>query len=221
MNSSTLRNPDLVRPADESLCVCISALTEDLSSGRIRRLYWVNTLGMLADALTKGSIWLRPHSSRAAAEGQGIFRRAAAGPFVSPASQPASQPSQPSQPSPFCGRPPNPPTPSSVWGRVRKSGASRRSRRRVWGGLGWHADRVPAAPGCPPGDVQSAAARTLPGAFRGAGRARARPGCVSERPGEFWESQEPISAAIFDPRSTTFDPPWLFGELDKPRIQQS
>ena len=64
--------------------------------------------------------WLRPHSSRAAAEGQGIFRRAAAGPFVSPA-QPASQPSQPSQPasqpSPFCGRPPNtaPATKIGLW----------------------------------------------------------------------------------------------------------
>ena len=37
----------------------------------------------------------------------------------------------------------------------------------------------------------------------------------------FSGSQEAISGAIFDPRSITFDPPWLFGELDKPRIQQS
>ena len=37
----------------------------------------------------------------------------------------------------------------------------------------------------------------------------------------FSESQEATSGAIFDPRSTTFDPPRLFGELDKPRIQQS
>ena len=71
------------------------------------------------------------------------------------------------------------------------------------------------------GGVQSAGARTLPGAFRGAGRARARPGCASGRPGEFSGSQEASSGAIFDPRSSTFDPPWLFGELDKPRIQQS
>ena len=92
---------------------------------------------------------------------------------------------------------------------------------RAWGGLGWHAEEGVGSPGCPPGDVQSAAARTLPGAFRGAGRARARPGCASGRPGEFSGSQEAISGAIFDPRSTTFDPPWLFGELDKPRIQQS
>ena len=37
----------------------------------------------------------------------------------------------------------------------------------------------------------------------------------------FGDSQEVSSGAIFDPRSTTFAPPWLFGELDKPRIQQS
>ena len=92
---------------------------------------------------------------------------------------------------------------------------------RAWGEVDWDADRLVGSPGCPPGDVQSVAARTIPGAFRGAGRARARPGCASGRPGEFSESQEAISGAIFDPRSTTFDPPWLFGELDKPRIQQS
>ena len=76
-------------------------------------------------------------------------------------------------------------------------------------------------PGPPPGGVQSAAARTLPGAFRGAGSATARPECASGRLGEFWGSKEPPSGAIFDPRSITFDPPWLFGEFDKPRIQQS
>ena len=86
---------------------------------------------------------------------------------------------------------------------------------------GWGPDPTLGSPGRPPGDVQSAAARTLPGAFRGAGRARARPGCASGRLGEFWGSQEPISGAIFGPRSTTFDPPWRFGEVDKPRIQQS
>ena len=36
----------------------------------------------------------------------------------------------------------------------------------------------------------------------------------------FGDSQEVISGAMFDPRSIIFDPPWLFGELDKPRIQQ-
>ena len=89
------------------------------------------------------------------------------------------------------------------------------------GEVGWHADGGVAAPGRPPGDVQSAAARTLPGAFRGAGRTRTQPACASGRPGEFLASQEVISGAIFDPRSITFDPPWLFGELDKPRTQQS
>ena len=89
------------------------------------------------------------------------------------------------------------------------------------GEVGWGTDVALAPPGRPPGDVQFAAARTLPGAFRGAGRARARPGCASGRPGEFSGSQEAISEVMFDPRSTTFDPPWLFGELDKPRIQQS
>ena len=89
------------------------------------------------------------------------------------------------------------------------------------GEVGWESDGALAAPGRPPGDVQSAAARTLPGAFRGAGRARARPGCASGRLGEFWDSKEPISGAIFDTRSTTFGTPWLFGELDKPWVQQS
>ena len=86
---------------------------------------------------------------------------------------------------------------------------------------GWGPDVALAAPGRPPGDVQSAAARTLPVAFRGAGRARARPGCTSGRLGEFWDSKEPLSGAIFDPRSITFDPLRLFGEFDKPRTQQS
>ena len=89
------------------------------------------------------------------------------------------------------------------------------------GEVGWQADPVLGSPGRPPGDVQSAAARALPGAFRGAGRARARPGCASGRLGEFWGSKEPIPGAIFDPRSTTFGTPLLFGELDKPRIRQS
>ena len=141
-----------------------------------------------------------------------------------------------------------PPTPSSVWGRGDKRGrGSRSSVKRCFQEekVGRCAGRQPsptqspvilnltvrkpcnfqiappASPGPPPGGVQSAAARTLPGAFRGAGRARARPGCASGRPGEFLGSQEAISGAIFDPRSTTFGPPWLFGELDKPRIQQS
>ena len=61
---------------------------------------------------------------------------------------------------------------------------------RAWGEVSWGTDRVVAAPGVPLGDVQSAAARTLPGAFRGAGRARARPGCASGRPGEFSGSQK-------------------------------
>lgn len=34
----------------------ISALKEDLSRGRIRRLYWLNTLAMVADGLTTGSV---------------------------------------------------------------------------------------------------------------------------------------------------------------------
>ena len=63
--------------------------------------------------------------------------------------------------------------------------------------MGWGTDGGVASPGRPPGDVQSAAARTLPGAFRGAGKARARPRCASGRLGEFWESKEPISGAIF------------------------
>ena len=92
---------------------------------------------------------------------------------------------------------------------------------RAWGEVGWEADQGPAPPGLLSEDVQSAAARTLPGAFRGAGSARGGPGCASGRPGEFLASQEVISGAIFDPRSITFDPPWLFGELDKPRTQQS
>ena len=87
--------------------------------------------------------------------------------------------------------------------------------------MGWGADPTLAAPGRPPGGVQSAAARTLPDAFREAGSARGGPGCASGRPGEFLASQEVISGAIFDPRSIPFDPPWLFGELDKPRTQQS
>ena len=69
-------------------------------------------------------------------------------------------------------------------GSWRKRAPSSRSRKRAWGGLGWGADQSPGSPGCPPGDVQSATARTLPGAFRGAGRARVRPGCASGRPGD-------------------------------------
>ena len=46
--------------------------------------------------------------------------------------------------------------------------------------VGWEPGGGVAAPGCPPGGMQSAAARTFPGAFRRAGRARARPGCASE-----------------------------------------
>ena len=37
----------------------------------------------------------------------------------------------------------------------------------------------------------------------------------------FGQSQEAISGVIFDLRSITFDPLTLFGELGKPRIQQS
>ena len=90
---------------------------------------------------------------------------------------------------------------------------------RAWGEVGWSPEELVGSLGLVLGDVQSAAARTLPSALRGAGRARARPGCASGRPGEF--SQEAISGAIFDPRSITFGTPWLFEELDKPRIQES
>ena len=61
---------------------------------------------------------------------------------------------------------------------------------------GWGTDGGVASPGRPPGDVHFAAARTLPGAFRGAGRTTARPGCASGRLGEFWGSQESVSGAI-------------------------
>ena len=47
-----------------------------------------------------------------------------------------------------------------------------------------------------------------------ADRSPAAPGC----PQGGQETQEAISGAIFDPRSTIFGPPLLFGELDKPRI---
>ena len=116
---------------------------------------------------------------------------------------------------------PNPLTSSSVWGRGERELLRSRVEVELGGRwAGWQ-KAVPGSPGPPPGGVQSAAARTLPGASRGVGSARARPGCASGRPGEFSGSQEAISGAIFDPRSTTFDPHWLFGELDKPRIQQS
>ena len=62
----------------------------------------------------------RATARRAAAEGHGRFRHAAAGPFVSPASQPS-----PAQPRPFCGRPPNTAPATKI----------RRPRRGVWGGL--------------------------------------------------------------------------------------
>ena len=47
------------------------------------------------------------------------------------------------------------------------------------------------------------------------------PGLDQGAPQGGQETQEAISGAIFDPRSTAFDPPRLFGELDKPRIQQN
>ena len=72
------------------------------------------------------------------------------------------------------------------------------------GEVGWGADETLVPPGRPPGGVQSAAAHTLPGAFRGAGRARARRGGASGRLGEFWASQEAIPGAIFDPFTFTF-----------------
>ena len=74
------------------------------------------------------------------------------------------------------GNPPTPATGSGVRSRVKKRGgdAIREARRRVLGEVGWEADVVVGSPGSPPGGVQSAAARTLPGALRGAGRARAR-----------------------------------------------
>ncbi len=53
---SPLRNSDPVRPADGSLTVYVAALRQDVGIGRIRRLYWVNTLAMAADALAKGSV---------------------------------------------------------------------------------------------------------------------------------------------------------------------
>ena len=53
---STLCNPDLIRPTDESLVVYISALRQDLSEGRLRRLYWSNANDMVADVLTKSSV---------------------------------------------------------------------------------------------------------------------------------------------------------------------
>ena len=52
---STLRNADLVRPQDDSLLVYIAALRQELTIGKIRRTYWLNTWAMLADGLTKGS----------------------------------------------------------------------------------------------------------------------------------------------------------------------
>ena len=51
-----MRNADLIRPADESLTVYVSALRQDFACGRLRRMYWVNTLDMLADGLTKGAV---------------------------------------------------------------------------------------------------------------------------------------------------------------------
>ena len=47
------------------------------------------------------------------------------------------------------------------------------------------------------------------------------PGLDQGAPQGGQETQETISGAIFDPQSTIFGPPRLFGELDKPRIQQS
>ncbi len=53
---STLEDPELVRPPDESLVVYFSALKPDLSVGRITRMYSINTKDMLADGLTKGPV---------------------------------------------------------------------------------------------------------------------------------------------------------------------
>ena len=75
--------------------------------------------------------------------------------------------------------------------------------------------------GAPPGDLQSAAARTLSSILEGAGGSLARTGCAMERPGDFAASEEAILEAIWSPPSTIFGPPWVFGELEKPRIQQS
>ena len=48
-----------------------------------------------------------------------------------------------------------------------------------------------------------------------------RPGLDQGAPQGGQETQEAISGAIFDPQSNICGPPRLFGELDKPRIQQS
>ena len=47
------------------------------------------------------------------------------------------------------------------------------------------------------------------------------PGLDQGAPQGGQETQDAISGAIFDPQSTIFGPPWLSGELDKPRIQPS
>ena len=51
-----LRKPDLVRPSAESLGVYVSTLRQDMGDGRIRRSYWRNANGMMADGLAKSTI---------------------------------------------------------------------------------------------------------------------------------------------------------------------
>eukprot|EP00971_Amphidinium_carterae_P062075 1228845-Amphidinium_carterae.1 len=52
----TLACKDLHRPAEEPLTLPVQALRDDIQTGRIAELLWVDTRYQLADALTKGSI---------------------------------------------------------------------------------------------------------------------------------------------------------------------
>ena len=61
-----------------------------------------------------------------------------------------------------------------------------------------------------------------PALFEGLGGPGLDQGAPQGGQENFWDSRKRLRVpAMFDPRSTTFDPPWLFGELDKLRIQQS
>ena len=53
---SALKSEDYKTPTEVSMTFDLMALRESLVVGRIGRMWWINTLSMIADGLTKGSI---------------------------------------------------------------------------------------------------------------------------------------------------------------------
>ena len=52
----SLASPEIRPPSESSLIMLLCSLKEQLRSGLIRRLFWVDTLDMIADGLGKGSV---------------------------------------------------------------------------------------------------------------------------------------------------------------------